>query len=133
MLYFPELNATASAARTSAISPRLVPFWGFFEGMPACVLGMPTKANHNNGFQESGPSGSSVSRKALTSCDPIFLNVMRVSIPFTTPEAAVYVTSMPRVLDIRVRRRLDAMINGALDYFSNQIEYAQDLVYKFGT
>jgi Flp pilus assembly protein TadD len=65
----------------------------------------------------------------------IFLNVKRVPIAFSTPEAAVYAVRVPRLLDIRVRRRLDAqgnplMTTAALDYFSNQIEYAQNLVYK---
>jgi len=65
----------------------------------------------------------------------IFLNVKRAPIAFTRPEAAVYVVKIPRLLDIKVRRRLDAqgkplMATAALDYFSNQIEYAQNLVYK---
>jgi Flp pilus assembly protein TadD len=65
----------------------------------------------------------------------IFLNVKRVPIVFSNPEAAVYLANVPRLLDIRIRRRLDAqgkplMATAALDYFSNHIEYAQNLVYK---
>jgi len=65
----------------------------------------------------------------------IFLNIKRVPIAFTSPEAEGFVVRMPRLLDIKIRRPLDAqgkllMATVALDYFSNQIEYAQNLVYK---
>ncbi len=65
----------------------------------------------------------------------IFLNVKRAPISFASPEATFYVLKIPSLLDIKIRRQLDAhgkplMATAALDYFSNQIEYAQNLVYK---
>jgi tetratricopeptide (TPR) repeat protein len=64
----------------------------------------------------------------------LFVNVNRVPMALTT-EGAVYAVNIPKLLKIKIRRRLDArggplMATAALDYFSNEIEYAENLVYR---
>jgi Flp pilus assembly protein TadD len=62
--------------------------------------------------------------------------VERVPISFiSNGPNGVYEVKIPKVLEIRIRRRLDAdgkplFATAALDQFSNTIEYAQNLTYK---
>ena len=66
----------------------------------------------------------------------IVTNVERAPIIFAAPGENGYAVSIPNVLEIRVRRMLNragkpVFATTALDQFSNAIEYAQNLTYKF--
>ena len=66
----------------------------------------------------------------------IISNVERVPISFIrTGRNGVYEVKIPKILEIRIRRRLDRdgrplFATAALDQFSNTIDYAQNLTYK---
>ncbi len=66
----------------------------------------------------------------------LFLNVKRAEISLVdSQEEKTYEVQIPGVLQIKIRRQLDSqgealLRTAALDYFSNTIEYAQNLTYK---
>jgi Flp pilus assembly protein TadD len=67
----------------------------------------------------------------------MILNVERASISFGTwGQDNVYEVNIPKILEIRIRRELNRggepfFLSAALDQFSNKIEYARNLRYKF--
>jgi Tfp pilus assembly protein PilF len=65
----------------------------------------------------------------------VFLDVKRVPLAFVRPDAKTYEVSVPGLFTVKIRRELDEnrkplLQTAALDHFSNQIEYARNLVYK---
>jgi tetratricopeptide (TPR) repeat protein len=65
----------------------------------------------------------------------IFLNVKRVPLSLVSEKEVTYAVKIPGVLELTIRRQLDSMgqplmRTAALDFFSNTIEYAQNLIYK---
>jgi hypothetical protein len=78
--------------------------------------------------------------RLLQSFNPLhpamILNVMRTEVLFETlGEARIYRAQIPGVVQMKVQRQLDAegqplMPTAAVDYFSNTLEYAQNVIYK---
>jgi Txe/YoeB family toxin of Txe-Axe toxin-antitoxin module len=65
----------------------------------------------------------------------VLLSVKRVPLALVSPDEKTYEVNVPGLLKIEIRRQLDAkgnpqMETAALDYFSNRLEYAHNLVYK---
>ncbi len=66
----------------------------------------------------------------------LFLNVERAKVSLVnSQEEKTYEVDIPGVLHIKIRRQLDSqgeplLRTAAVDYFSNTIEYAQNLTYK---
>jgi Flp pilus assembly protein TadD len=66
----------------------------------------------------------------------ILLNVERTPITFVSRHDNVYEVKVPKLLEMRIRRELNPegeplFTTAALDHFSNTIEYARNLTYKF--
>jgi hypothetical protein len=63
----------------------------------------------------------------------MFLDVKRVPLALARPDEKTYQVNVPGVLELKIRRELDARSEplrqtAALDYFSNRLEYARNLI-----
>src|SRR4029077_11365091 len=65
----------------------------------------------------------------------VFLDLKRVSLALTRPDKKTYQVNVPGLFELKIRRELDdrgepLLKTAALDYFTNQLEYARNLIYK---